>query len=260
MQESAGAIVRFCDVHDGLEHGIYIGMQGWASVDKCHIFGCNTGVWVGHLGSQCSLRGSDLRACSQVGLIVHTQAAALLEANNITGNDIGGVCLSGGGRAVLSRNHVSGNGQVGVCVVEGSTALINDNRLRDNGVWSIYVAKCSASRVTARNNVVDTRHGCTVLEPELEAEHDEESVHVDIPNELLFSTVDGSLNGSTCDGVGSGDGEVDKAGEQGKTGGPQDAEVGGGDGVLPDPRVNGSYGPTGESENGFYDDDATLHT
>ena len=84
MQESAGAIVRFCDVHDGREHGIYIGMQGWASVDKCHIFGCNTGVWVGHLGSQCSLRGSDLRACSQVGLIVHTQAAALLEANNIT--------------------------------------------------------------------------------------------------------------------------------------------------------------------------------
>jgi len=47
---------------------------------------------------------------------------------------------------------------VGVCVVEKSAASINDNNLRDNGVWSIYIAKCSASQVSALNNSVDARH------------------------------------------------------------------------------------------------------
>jgi len=56
------------------------------------------------------------------------------------------------------QNHICGNGQVGVCVVEKSAASINDNNLRDNGVWSIYIAKCSASQVSALNNSVDVRH------------------------------------------------------------------------------------------------------
>lgn len=66
VQDSAGAILKFCDVRDSAEHGVYVSKQGWASIDKSHVFDCKCGVLVGQLGSQCSLRGTDVSNCSQV--------------------------------------------------------------------------------------------------------------------------------------------------------------------------------------------------
>ena len=182
--ESAGVIVRFCDVGDCLQHGIFVAEQGWSSIEKSHIFNCQCGVLVGQLGSQSSLRQSDVDACSQVGVMVYSAAAVLLEDCNIHRNEIVGVCLASGARAVLSKSKVEENGQVGVMVVENSAASINDNELRRNGVWSIYVAKCSVGRVAAKNNSVDARH----MPSEKEAVDSEDDVTLMIPRELLFST------------------------------------------------------------------------
>ena len=126
--------------------------------------------------------------CSQVGVMVHSAAAALLDGNNIRSNSVAGVCLVGNGRAVLANNVVLKNGKVGICVVEESAASINDNHVRENGIWSIYVAKCSARHVAARNNTVDTRHIPVVkvdAQGEAEASSDAEA---DMTQEILFST------------------------------------------------------------------------
>ena len=48
IQESAGAMLRFCDVRGCREHGIHVGTQGWASMYKCHIIDCACGVLVCH--------------------------------------------------------------------------------------------------------------------------------------------------------------------------------------------------------------------
>ena len=48
IQESAGAMLRFCDVRGCREHGIHVGTQGWASMYKCHINDCACGVLVRH--------------------------------------------------------------------------------------------------------------------------------------------------------------------------------------------------------------------
>ena len=66
VQQSAGALVRFCDVVGATGHGIQVAQQAWASVEKCLISDCPCGILVGHLGSQCSLRASDVLSCSQV--------------------------------------------------------------------------------------------------------------------------------------------------------------------------------------------------
>jgi parallel beta-helix repeat protein len=185
VQESAGVIMRFCDVRDSKEHGVYVAKQGWISIEKSHIFSCQCGVLVGQLGSQASLRETDIDTCSQVGVMVYSSAAVLLEACTVHRNGIAGVCLSAGARGVLSKNKIEGNGQVGVMVVEKSAASINDNALRGNSVWSIYVAKCCVSRVAARDNSVDTRH--IPLEKEATGTDAEDATAPIMPRELVFS-------------------------------------------------------------------------
>jgi len=186
VQESAGVVMRFCDVRDSKAHGVYVAKQGWTSIEKSHIFNCQCGVLVGQLGSQASLRETDIDTCLQVGVMVHSSAAVLLETCTVRRNGIAGVCLSAGARGVLSKNKIEGNGQVGVMVVENSAASINDNALRGNSVWSIYVAKCCVSRVAARDNSIDTRH--IPLEKEAIDTDAEDAAAPIMPRELVFST------------------------------------------------------------------------
>ena len=103
VQDSAGAILRFCDVRSCHEHGVNVSKQGWVSIEKSYIFDCKCGVLVGHLGSQGSLRGTDIASCSQVGVMAHSLGAVLLESNHIHDNTVAGVFVSSGGRAVLKQ-------------------------------------------------------------------------------------------------------------------------------------------------------------
>jgi hypothetical protein len=88
VSNSASAIVRFCDVHHAGAHGVYVAAQACASVVKSHVFCCTSGVVVGDLGSQCSIVGSDIALCSQVGVLIHSAAQALVDDNNVARNTV----------------------------------------------------------------------------------------------------------------------------------------------------------------------------
>ena len=88
VSNSASAIVRFCDVHHAGAHGVYVAAQACASVVKSHVFCCTSGVVVGDLGSQCSIVGSDIALCSQVGVLLHSAAQALVDDNNVARNTV----------------------------------------------------------------------------------------------------------------------------------------------------------------------------
>jgi len=161
---SAAAVVRFCDLQDARHHGVHVSAQACASVIKSHVFRCTSGVVVGDVGSQCSVTGTDLELCTQVGLVLHSSAQALIDDNNISRNTAAGICLSAGARAVITSNRICGNGRVGVCIVDESAASLTNNDLRHNGAhegecFSLFVGNNCQDLVSAEDNMVDSVTG-----------------------------------------------------------------------------------------------------